>query len=171
MTLRRFSVILATLLLALAPAAHARNARSDVYFGYSRAGANLFSPSTPGMNGWQLAMHVKPLPFIGVEGDVSRYGASVGAGSQHATMLLFGPRVTVGTLGVSVFAHLLGGFNHFSSTSAGSYTGAGYALGGGADFPIFLGLKLRATGDYLGNNNAPPGASHYRIGVGVAYHF
>ena len=176
MTLRRFTLLLAVLLLSLAPAAHARNAKTDVYFGYSRVGANLYSPNTPGMNGWQLAMHVKPLPFVGVEGDVSRYGANAGAGSQHATLVMFGPRVTVGTFGISVFAHVLGGFDHFSSNAVStlpsiSYTGTSYALGGGADIPIFLGLKLRATGDYLGNNNAPPGASHYRIGVGVAYHF
>lgn len=175
MTLRRFSFSLTALLLLLVPAAHARNSKSDVYFGYSRAGANLYSPNTPGMNGWQLAMHVKPFPFIGAEGDVSRYGANAGAGSQHATNLMFGPRVTVGVLGTSVFAHVLGGFDHFSSTvvsgSSVSYTGTSYALGGGADFPIFLGLKARVTGDYLGNNNAPAGASHYRIGFGVAYHF
>ena len=175
MTLRRFTVLLAVLFLSLAPAAHARNAKTDVYFGYSRVGANLYSPNTPGMNGWQLAMHVKPLPFVGVEGDVSHYGVNAGAGSQHVTQVMFGPRVTVGTLGISVFAHALGGFNHFSSTVvsgfSSSYTGTSYALGGGADFPIFLGLKIRATGDYLGNNNAPSGASHYRIGFGVAYHF
>ena len=176
MTLRRFSFSLAALLLLLGSAvAHARNSKSDVYFGYSRAGASLFSPATPGMNGWQLAMHVKPMPFIGVEGDVSRYGANAGAGSQHATLLMFGPRVTVGVMGTSVFAHALGGFDHFSSTvvSAGaiSYTGTSYALGGGADFPIFLGFKARVTGDYLGNNNAPAGASHFRLGIGVAYHF
>lgn len=171
MTLRRFSFPLAILLLLLgSSAAHARD-KSDVYFGYSRAGANLFSPNTPGMNGWQLAMHVKPMPFLGFEGDVSRYGANVTPGSQHATLLMFGPRVTAGTLGVSFFAHVLGGFDHFSSNAAGSSTGTSYALGGGADFPLFLGLKIRATGDYLGNNNAPPGASHFRIGFGVAYHF
>jgi hypothetical protein len=35
-------------------------------------------------------------------------------------------------------------------------------------------LKLRATGDYLGNSQAPAGSystSYYRFGVGVAYHF
>ena len=49
------------------------------------------------------------------------------------------------------------------------------AVGGGADFPLFLGFKLRATGDYLGNSKAPSTGSaapgHYRFGVGVAYHF
>lgn len=177
MTLRGFMLLLAALLLSLGSAtAHARNAKTDVYFGYSRAGANLYSPNSPGMNGWQLAMNVKAIPFIGVEGDVSHFAANLGAGSQHATLLMFGPRVTVGAMGISVFAHLLGGFDHFSSNAVSllpaiSSTGTSYALGGGMDFPILLGLKIRATGDYLGNNNAPPGASHYRIGVGVAYHF
>ncbi len=173
------TMFFAAMLFLLAPAAHAAGAETDVYFGYSRVGANLYSPNTPGMNGWQLAMHVRPIPFVGIEGDVSRYGANVGAGSQHATLVMFGPRVTVGALGISVFAHALGGIDHFSSNvvsgfPAASYTATSYALGGGADFPLLLpGLKLRVTGDYLGNSNAPsaPSPSHYRIGFGVAYHF
>lgn len=175
MTHRGVFVFLAVFVLLFAPAAHARD-KSDVYFGYSRAGANLFSPNTPGMNGWQFAMHVKPIPFVGVEGDVSRYGANVGAGSQHATTVMFGPRVTAGTLGFSLFLHALGGFDHFSSNAVGglsgiSYSGTSYALGGGADIPVFLGFKARVTTDYFSNNNAPAGASHFRLGLGVAYHF
>lgn len=175
MTQRSALTVLAILFFSFAIPAHARD-KTDIYLGYSRAGADLFSPNTPGMNGWQLAMHVKPIPFVGIEGDLSRYGANVGAGSQHATLVMFGPRVTVGALGFSVFAHALGGFDHFSSNAVSgspsvSSTGTSYALGGGMDIPVFLGLKVRVTGDYLGDNDAPVGPSHYRAGVGVAYHF
>jgi Outer membrane protein beta-barrel domain len=179
MKARSITVCFAAILFLSAPAARARDARTDVYLGYSRVGANLYSPNTPGMNGWQLAMHIKPIPFVGIEGDVSRYGASIGAGSQHATLIMFGPRLTVGAARISVFAHALGGIDHFTSNvvnpfPAASYTAISYALGGGMDFPLLLpGLKLRVTGDYLGNSNAPsaPSPSHYRIGFGVAYHF
>jgi hypothetical protein len=91
---------------------------------------------------------------------------------------MFGPRVTVHAAGFSVFAHGLGGIAHQNGTvttyPGTGYDAASYALGGGADIPVFLGLKLRATGDYLGNSQAPAGSyspSYYRFGVGVAYHF
>ncbi len=170
---------LAALLLSISPAARAKGAKADAYFGYSRVGANLYSPYTPGMNGWQFAAHVKPLPFIGIEGDVSHYGADAGAGSQHATLIMFGPRVTAHAAGFSVFGHGLAGNAHFSSNAVASlpsvsYNALSYALGAGADVPVFLGLKFRVTGDYLGNSKSPSSdysPSHYRFGAGVAYHF
>lgn len=171
--------LLAVSLFSWSPAARAASAKADAYLGYSRAGANLYGPYTRAMNGWQLAVHVKPMPFLGVEGDVSHYSADAGAGSQQVTLVMFGPRVTVHAAGVSLFAHGLGGFGHLSSNvvpgfPAGSTNSASYALGGGGDLPLIIGLKLRITGDYLGSSNAPSSdysPSHYRFGAGIAYHF
>ena len=168
------------LLFPLVSSAQARGAdKADVYFGYSRVGANLYNVYTPGMNGWQAAMNVHTISLVGIEGDVSRYSANAGAGSQSVMLVMFGPRVTVHAAGLSFFAHGLGGLAHESNNlvsgfPATSYNATSYALGGGADAPLFRGLKLRVTGDYLGNSNAPASSyspSHYRIGVGVAYHF
>jgi hypothetical protein len=172
-------VLFGVLMFSLVPATQAKTVKGDAYFGYSRAGSNLYSPYTPGMNGWQLAGHVKPIPFVGIEGDVSHYGADVGAGSQHTTLIMFGPRVTVGAVGFSVFAHALAGNAHFSSNAVAllpgiSYNAVSYALGAGGDIPLLLSFKLRVTGDYLGNSKAPSSQyspSPYRIGVGLAYHF
>lgn len=180
MKLRSFSVFLVASLLSSTVHAAGRNA--DVYFGYSRVGANLYSANTPAMNGWQAAAHVKPLPFVGIEGDVSHYSHNADDFSQQVTLVMFGPRVTVHAAGFSLFAHGVGGLVHESvkvTTFPGvGYNAASYALGGGADLPIFLGLKVRVTGDYLGNSNAPSSngvsvgsVSHYRVGAGVAYHF
>lgn len=181
MKLRSFAMPLLALLISLVSSAQPRVGKPDVYFGYSRAGANLYNVYTPGMNGWQLAMHahIKRVPFVGVEGDVSRYSADAGAGSQNVTLVMFGPRVTVGAMGFRVFAHGLGGVAHewndlVSFFPATSYNAVSYALGGGGEAPLFLGLKLRITGDYLGNSKAPSSSyspSHYRIGAGIAYHF
>ena len=177
MKLRSLAVFLAALLFSAVSVAHAKGAKTDVYFGYSRAGANMYQPNAPGMNGWQFAMHVKPMPFVGIEGDVSRYTQTVGGSSQQATLVMFGPRVTAHAVGLSLFAHGLAGFAHDSATVTTfpsiSYNAASYALGAGVDVPLLLGFKLRITGDYLGNSNAPssPSPSHYRVGVGVAYHF
>jgi len=177
MRLSSFAVPVAALLFSLVSAARAAAPKTDVYFGYSRVGANLYEPNTTGMNGWQFAMHVKPMPFVGIEGDVSRYTQSPLGFSQQATLVMFGPRVTAHAAGLSLFAHGLAGFTHESATGIDfpsiSYNAASYALGAGADVPLLLGFKLRITGDYLGNSKAPssPSPSHYRVGVGVAYHF
>jgi hypothetical protein len=179
MKLRILAASLATFLLLLVPSAQARAAsKADAYFGYSRVGANLYAPNTSGMNGWQGAFHVKAISVFGVEGDVSHYSQSPAGFSERVTNVMFGPRATVGLAGFSVFAHALAGLAFESATvttlPSTSYNAASLAVGGGADFPLFLGLKLRATGDYLGNSKAPSTGSaapgHYRIGVGVAFH-
>ena len=174
------AAIVAAFLFSLVPSVQARAAsKADVYFGYSRVGANLFAPNTSGMNGWQAAVHVKAISIFGAEGDLSRYSQSPSGFSEHVTNVMFGPRATLGLAGFSVFAHALVGVAFQSATvttfPSTSYTAGSLAVGGGADFPLFLGLKLRATGDYLANSKSPSSGSaapeHYRVGVGVAYHF
>jgi len=183
MKLRSFAVSVLAFVFSLVSAAPARGAdKADVYFGYSRVGANLYAANTPAMNGWQAAAHIKPIPFVGIEGDVSHYSQRDQGYSQHVTLVMFGPRVTVHAVGFSVFAHGLGGFVHENATLTTfppvGYNATSYAFGGGADVPLLLGLKIRVTGDYLGNSKAPSATasgghspSHYRIGVGAAYHF
>ena len=97
--------------MAFVPQAHGAD-KADVYFGYSRVGGNLYAANTDGMNGWQAAAHVKFLPFLGAEGDFSHYGESSSGFSQHVTLVMFGPRVTVHAVGFSAFAHALGGLAH-----------------------------------------------------------
>jgi hypothetical protein len=174
---RCLTILVAAVFVSLAPAAQAKTT-ADAYFGYSRVGANLYDVYTPGMNGWQFAMHVKPLPFVGFEGDVSRYSQSLSGFSQNVTLVMFGPRVTVHAAGVSLFAHGLAGLAHDNATVTTypqvTYDALSYALGAGADIPLFLGFKLRITGDYLGNSKAPAASyspSPFRAGVGLAYHF
>jgi hypothetical protein len=173
------AMIAATLFFLVQPRQARAADKGDVYFGYSRVGANLYAPNTSGMNGWQAAAHIKPIPFIGIEGDVSRYSQNPSGFSEQVTQVMFGPRVTVHAAGFYLFAHGLGGFLHQSETvttfPSSSSNAVAYALGGGADLPLFLGLKIRGTADYLGDSNAPSSGSkapqHYRIGVGLAYHF
>lgn len=180
MKLRNFAVFLVIFLVAAA--AHAAGRKTDVYFGYSRVGANLYAANTPAMNGWQGAVHVKFLPFVGVEGDVSHYSQTSNGYHQNVTLVMFGPRVTVHAVGFGLFAHVLGGLAHQSGSlgiTDEGYNAGSYAAGGGADIPLLLGgLKLRVTGDYLGNSSAPSSTgvvvgsvSHYRFGGGLAYHF
>jgi len=170
------------LLISFVSPVQTRAEKADVYFGYSRVGANLYNVYTPGMNGWQLAMHFKQIHFIGFEGDVSHYNQNPSGFSEQVTLAMVGPRLTFGAKGFSAFAHGLAGLAHESATvttfPSTSYDATSYALGGGADVPLFRGFKLRMTGDYLGNTNAPTtgyspsnAPSHFRAGVGIAYHF
>jgi hypothetical protein len=83
--------------------------------------------------------------------------------------------------GVSLFAHGLGGFGQVSNNEVYGFGTlhsdfASYAFGGGADMPLVWQLKLRVTADYLGASITPGSGSvitpsHYRFGVGLAYHF
>ena len=165
------------LLLAFAPKAQAAD-KGDIYFGYSRVGANLYDVYTSGMNGWQAAGHINPFPFVGIEADLSRYTQSQNGSSQQVLLAMFGPRVTVHAMGFSVFVHGLGGIAHQNATvttyGGAGYNAASYAFGAGVDMPLVLKLKARVTADYLGNSNAPPSSyspSPYRFGVGLAWHF
>lgn len=178
MRLRSFSLSLVAVVLFVTAASQARADKGDIYFGYSRAGANLYAVYTPAMNGWQAAAHVKLIPFLGVEGDVSRYSQTVNGYSQQVTLAMFGPRLTVRAAGVSLFAHGLAGVAHQHATipflpSVG-YNATSYALGGGADLPLWGRIKARVSADFLGNSDAPDSSyspEHYRFGLGVAYHF
>ena len=178
MKMRGYGVLFVTLLISFVSPAQKKSDKADVYFGYSRVGANLYDVYTPGMNGWQLAAHIKPTRFVGVEGDVSHYSQNLSGFTQQVTLVMFGPRVTVGAKGFSVFGHGLGGIAHQNGTvtiypSIG-YDSTSYALGGGAEMPLSHGFKLRISGDYLGNSKAPTSdysPSHFRTGVGISYHF
>lgn len=180
MSLRKFLIAFVVLLVPVLSAAQRHGNIGDVYFGYSRAGANMYAANTPAMNGWQLAAHIKPTHYFGIEGDISHYSQTVNNYSQQVTLAMFGPRVTLSTKGYSVFAHGLAGIASESADLTGyggvSYDATSYALGGGADIPLKpAGLKARVTGDYLGNSSAPSSGSqspgHYRIGLGLAWHF
>lgn len=183
MLLRRVSMCAGALLFALLSAVSVQAAdNGDVYFRYSRVGANLYAASTDGMNGWQAAAHIKLIPFLGVEGDFAHYSQSQGPFSEQVTTVMFGPRFTAPAGALRFFAHGLGGLAHQNATLTTypyvDYYAVSYALGGGCDIPVFRGFKFRVAFDFLGNSKAPTVAdlggiapSHLRIGAGLAYHF
>lgn len=182
MQLRLLSVCLVVFGCSLATAAPARRTKVDVYFGFSRVGANLYAANTDGMNGWQAAVNIKPFRLVGFEGDVSHYSQS--AFSEQVTTVMVGPRITAPAGALSFFAHAMGGLAHQNATPAKwvypyvDYNAVSYAFGGGGEIPVFRGWKFRVTCDYLGNSKAPTasdlggiGPFHLRIGAGAAYHF
>jgi hypothetical protein len=165
-------VLLVSFILVLPCAARAASG-GDVYFGYSRLGANAFNANTPGLNGWQAAGQVKLIPFVGVDLDVAHYGLGAAATLPHSTTVMIGPRVTVGVPGVHIFGHGLLGAEH-SSNSGGiiSSTALTVDAGAGADFTFLPFLAWRISADYINApNQSPNTADRYRFGTGLALHF
>jgi len=178
---RLFSVSLSTMsaliLFVLPTVSHAiipLVPKADVYIGYSRLGSDAFYPNVGGLNGWQGAVNVKVLPFVGIEGDVAQYGLGTSSDKVRTTTYLFGPRVTAGALGVRVFAHGLVGGEHSSSSGgvsvdSSTYT---YAVGGGVDLPMVPHFSWRVTGDYLkAPNLTSENGNPYRFGTGLVFRF
>jgi hypothetical protein len=106
-----------------------------------------------GIKGWEGAMHVKLRePFLGVEGDESHYGLGANSTIPRSTVVMFGPRFTLGVLGPKVFAHaLIGGEHSANSGGPTPISGAAltWALGGGLDVRIAPFFAWRVAGDYL----------------------
>jgi hypothetical protein len=160
--------------LSCAPLAYGLGPKCDVFVGYSRLTANSFYSNVSGLNGWTGAMNCKVKPFIGIEGDVAQYGMGSASSIPRTTTYMGGPRVTVGSLGVHVFGHALGGFEH-SGNSSGTPISASaftYALGGGVDIRFLPFFAWRVGADYL---NAPSlstiASDHARVSTGIVFRF
>lgn len=169
----RLLLILLGASLFLAPAARALGPGGDIYFGYSRSGANNFIPNTPAENGWEAAGSIHFLPLLGVEADVARYGAGAASNDARTTTVLFGPRLTVGLAGINLFAHGLVGVAHSHVSGPGSYSNNPLAgdLGGGVDLHLLPFFAWRVVGDYITTTDAPSNADHYRFGTGLVFRF
>lgn len=170
--LSRLALILLSFAVFAVPAA-ARATGPDVFFGYSRLGANAFHPNVPGLNGWQAEASFGFIPFIGIDGDVAHYGLGAASTLPHTTTVMIGPRVTVGARGVHVYGHALFGGEH-SSNSGGIISSNAFtvAAGGGVDYHLISVLAARFNLDYIdAPGESPSTASHYRWGIGLAARF
>lgn len=172
-SIRLLALILPITLLALPLQARAAGPGGDVYFGYSRLGANVFHANTPGLNGWQAEGHIKLAPFVGIDGDVAHYGLGAASSLPHTTTAMVGPRVTVGAAGVHVYGHaLLGGQHSSNSGNIFSATSLTVAAGGGADFGLLPFFAWRINIDYIdAPTQTPSTANHYRWGTGLVFRF
>ncbi len=176
---RRFPIIVLTIscliaLLAFPSAARALGPKGDAYVGYSHLGNNSFYPNTGGLNGWEGALHLKVKPFVGIEGDVAQYGLGASAAIPRTTTFMAGPRVTVGAMGIKLFAHGLAGGQHSGNSSGISISSSTftYAVGGGMDVRIAPFFSWRVSGDYLRAPTLSSGSgTHARIGTGLVFRF
>jgi hypothetical protein len=169
-------LVSSSILFLLAPGARAQVPKGDIYVGYSRTGSDTFYPNVGGLNGWEGAMHVKlHAPFLGVEGDLSRYGLGADSSVPRTTIFMGGPRITLGAVGFKVFAHaLVGGEHSANNGGAASISGGAltYALGGGLDIPFVPFFAWRVAGDYLkALTQSPAGSTPARFSTGLVFRF
>lgn len=173
MRIRNSILALLSVTLLFAPALRAQLRNHDAYLGYSRLGNNTFYPNVGGQNGFNAALHIHVMPFLGVEGDVARYGFGSSDSTPKTTTFLVGPRATVKALGFAVFAHGLVGGQH-SGNSRGvsiSESKATYAIGGGVDIPIFPFFAWRVEADRLSQFSNRTDGTHMRLNTGLVFRF
>jgi hypothetical protein len=175
---RRFPFVLLILCsiawLQFPPAARALGPKGDAFLGFGRTGTDTFYPNVGGLNGWEGALHVKVKPLVGIEGDVAHYGLGASSTVPRTTTFMAGPRVTVGALGIKVFAHALAGGEHSANSSGLSISGGAltYALGGGVDVRIAPFFAWRVAGDYLSApTQSPATGTRARVSTGLVFRF
>lgn len=167
-----YAAFLVFAFLALAPTAHALIPHGDAFVGYSQ-------PTDFDSYGWEASLHVKLIPFVGVEANVSGFDYGAGSTTPVTYAYLAGPRVTVSAFRVKGFAHVLvgraepsGGTVNGSPEPKGGFL---YAVGGGLDFPVISRLNWRVSGDYLNapsvSSNNPATGKIGRISTGPVLRF
>lgn len=172
--LSRFVLVLVSAaIFALPTAARAIGPGGDLYFGYSRLGANAFHANVPALNGWEAEGQFSFIPLLGVDLDVAHYGLGADSTLPHTTTAMIGPRLTLGAAGVHVFAHALAGGAH--STNSGniiSSTSLTVDAGAGIDFRLVPFFAWRINGDFIeAPNQSPSTADRYRFGTGLVFRF
>ncbi len=171
----RTFVLVSALLFCVMSTAHAQLPKGDLFFGYSRTGSDVFYPNTGGLNGWEASGSLKVAPFISADADVAHYGLGTNSTVPRTTTFLFGPRVTVGALGVKIFGHGLIGGEHSANgggVTAISSNSFAYALGAGLDIPVAPFFGWRFLVDRIDAPSAsPPGGTDIRFSTGLVFHF
>jgi len=192
--------VLLFLLLSLSNSAKAQT-KVELFGGYSYLRASVqvgqFGPLGPGtscppncgtpptvpqqvnLNGWDLSLQYKPIPFLGVVGDCSgQYGSLDGARTRVHTFLV-GPQVSFPAK-ISPFAHVLVGAarksqdatTNFAFFSLGTGTSVAAAAGAGVDVKVFPFVSVRLFQlDYLRTRLHGATQNQPRVSAGVLIHF
>lgn len=192
--------VLPLLVVSLSHSANAQN-KVELFGGYSYLRASVqvgqFGPLGPGapcppncgtpptvpqqvnLNGWDLSLQYKPIPFLGVVGDFSgQYGTLDGARTRVHTFLV-GPQVSFPAK-ISPFAQVLVGAARESQDtptnlgffSLGTGTSVAAAAGAGVDIKVFPFVSARLFQlDYVRTRLHGATQNQPRVSAGVVIHF
>jgi hypothetical protein len=200
-------VSLVLLGMTVAAFAQEETPRMELFTGYSFArvhlvDAGIFTSEHANLNGWNTGFDWNANRWWGITGDFSGYyggpsfevifkppncvlctqGATRTLSSEHA--FLVGPKITVRSGKIVVFAHALWGGAHLSEKQQGqligtpgfpppptSATSSAMALGGGVDVVITPHVALRVQPDYLLTRFANTHQNNFRISTGPVFRF
>src|SRR6185437_13498461 len=103
---------------------------------------------------------------------VSDFTAAGGGAHAHEFNVLFGPQVSAGGERLRLFGHGLLGIAHTNIEPGPSDTGAGWVLGGGADYALNDQLAWRvAQLDYHGSHLFGNTKKDFRFSTGILFRF
>src|SRR5689334_10143238 len=115
------------------------NSSGDIFFGYSLLSGDTFSHGS----GWEAALTGNLRDWFGLKADLGgNYKSVAGIGAREYNVL-FGPQVSHRVNKFNFFVHGLLGIAHASVDAGPSSTGAGWVLGGGADYDLNSSFAFR----------------------------
>jgi len=140
----------------------------DVFVGYSLLNGDTFSHGS----GWEAALTGNLNDWFGLKADLGGNYKSVGGVSAHEYNILFGPQLSHRVDKFTVFLHGLLGVAHAGANVGSSSTGAGWVIGGGADYNLNSNWAIRPVQlDYHGTHLFSETQTDARYSVGLIYRF
>lgn len=140
----------------------------DVFIGYSLLNGDTFSHAS----GWEAALTGNFNDWFGLKADLGgNYKSEGGVGAREYN-ILFGPQLHHNVEKFTVFVHGLLGVAHASLDGGPSSTGAGWVIGGGADYNLNSNWAIRPVQlDYHGAHTFSNTQTDARYSVGLVYRF
>jgi opacity protein-like surface antigen len=140
----------------------------DVFIGYSLLNGDTFSHAS----GWEAALTGNFNDWFGLKADLGGNYKSVGGIGAREYNILFGPQLSRRVEKFTVFVHGLVGIAHFGADVGPSSTGAGWVIGGGADYNLNSNWAIRPVQlDYHGAHLFSNTQTDARYSVGLVYRF
>ena len=140
----------------------------DVFVGYSLLNGDTFSHAS----GWEAALTGNLNDWFGLKADLGGNYKSVSGVEAREYNVLFGPQLSHRIDKFNVFVHGLLGVAHASVDDGPSSTGAGWVIGGGADYNLNSNFAIRPVQlDYHGAHVFGTNQKDARYSVGLVYRF
>ncbi|HEU5415408.1 MAG TPA: outer membrane beta-barrel protein [Candidatus Angelobacter sp.] len=140
----------------------------DIYIGYSLLNGDAFSTAS----GFEAALTGNINDWFGLKADFSGNYKSQGGAHAHEFNMLFGPQVSTKGERLRLFGHGLIGIAHTNIDPGPSDSGAGWVLGGGADYAFNDQVAWRvAQLDYHGAHLFGNTQKDFRFSTGILFRF
>ena len=140
----------------------------DVFIGYSLLNGDTLSHGS----GWEAALTGNLNDWFGLKADLGGNYKSFGGGSAREYNILFGPQLSHPVDKFNVFVHGLLGVSRLGFDHGPSSTGAGWVIGGGADYNLNSNFAIRPVQlDYHGAHVFGTNQKDARYSVGLVYRF